>query len=266
MNNLLKIVQIETSTRCNARCIFCPHQNLKREKGDMTEILFRKIINQCKELNISLIFPFLNGEPFLFEKIYDYMEIINQELPNTSIGIFTNCSIVNIDRLKKIKHLGLFLSVNAYSSETYKKITGLNRDIVYENAKNIIKNIGGNITVSFISCKDNIKEVDEWRTYWKSLNVKIHIAEMKNYAGDIHVDRGIRQDIVCNRLKEVMTILWDGRVCLCCMDAEGKVILGNVNNDSLINIWNSKKYMEMRNKMLNMKKSEIELCRLCTTG
>ena len=52
------LVVLETTSKCNAKCFFCPHGTMKRAKEDMPQILFDKIINDCKELKLNYICPF----------------------------------------------------------------------------------------------------------------------------------------------------------------------------------------------------------------
>jgi|GEM_PF-5318176 len=40
----------------------------------------------------------------------------------------------------------------------------------------------------------------------------------------------------------------------CCLDYEGKIELGNMNNNTIKEIWFGDKYNEFRNQLLNNKK------------
>ena len=50
----------------------------------------------------------------------------------------------------------------------------------------------------------------------------------------------------CNKLYSDMIIYWDGRVALCNYDWDEKHEIGNVNQQSLAEIWNSKEYEAIR--------------------
>src|SRR5919199_4591880 len=50
---LPEIVQIESTNICNAKCVFCPRDDMHRRQGVMSFDLFRKIVDECAELGIS---------------------------------------------------------------------------------------------------------------------------------------------------------------------------------------------------------------------
>ena len=54
----------------------------------------------------------------------------------------------------------------------------------------------------------------------------------------------------------------EGNLLICCCDATEKTNLGNVMDDSLINIFNNKKYKNIREKMKNGR-NNFEFCKYC---
>lgn len=56
----------------------------------------------------------------------------------------------------------------------------------------------------------------------------------------------------------------DGNISMCCNDALGIETLGNVHDDSIIDIWNGTKYSEIRQNLLINRKL-ITLCKNCDT-
>ena len=67
----------------------------------------------------------------------------------------------------------------------------------------------------------------------------------------------------CKALTNQMAILSDGTVVPCCFDCEGVIKLGNVNENSIVEILNSERAMNMFN---GFKKQELveDLCQRCT--
>src|ERR1044072_9754912 len=59
------IVQIESTNMCNAKCVFCPRDDMHRRQGIMTVDLFRKIVDECAELGITHIRMHNYGEAFM---------------------------------------------------------------------------------------------------------------------------------------------------------------------------------------------------------
>ncbi len=67
----------------------------------------------------------------------------------------------------------------------------------------------------------------------------------------------------CYALKDQLAILVDGTVVPCCLDSAGIIKLGNIFEDSMDDIINSKRYQDMllgfRNRCVNE-----ELCKKCS--
>ena len=67
----------------------------------------------------------------------------------------------------------------------------------------------------------------------------------------------------CMFLWYSMSILWDGRVVPCCIDFKGEYILGDVKKESLLDIWNGERLVELRRKMIKKRYKEVNLCKGC---
>ena len=67
----------------------------------------------------------------------------------------------------------------------------------------------------------------------------------------------------CYELWKRVTILYDGRVVPCCFDFDGELVLGDLKEQSLKEIWNGKKMKNLRRLHLEGKINPINLCREC---
>ena len=56
---------------------------------------------------------------------------------------------------------------------------------------------------------------------------------------------------------------FDGRVFGCCGDLNGEVVLGDMHELSLQDVWNCDKIIEMRRLHLQKRHMDIPLCREC---
>jgi radical SAM protein with 4Fe4S-binding SPASM domain len=57
------------------------------------------------------------------------------------------------------------------------------------------------------------------------------------------------------------TVLWDGRVSLCCADFDGHQILGDLRTQTIAEIWNSPPYRAARR--LHLESGGPDICRSC---
>ena len=68
----------------------------------------------------------------------------------------------------------------------------------------------------------------------------------------------------CPYLINWFNILSNGDVILCCNDYSKKVILGNVNNSTIKEIWNSKQYQTIRDLNNSGDYDKILICKNCS--
>ncbi|MDA3780792.1 MAG: SPASM domain-containing protein, partial [Bacteroidales bacterium] len=67
----------------------------------------------------------------------------------------------------------------------------------------------------------------------------------------------------CKRLWQTSVITWQGKILPCCFDKSEDYIMGNINSESLQNIWLNKQYNSFRKQILK-KRAKIDICNNCT--
>jgi radical SAM protein with 4Fe4S-binding SPASM domain len=65
----------------------------------------------------------------------------------------------------------------------------------------------------------------------------------------------------CYRLWLTFTVLWDGRVSMCCADFDGRHIFGDLRSQSIAEVWNSPLYRAARRQ--HLESGGPEICRSC---
>lgn len=234
-------IQFESSTACQANCIFCPRSQMTRPRGEMTDELFHKIVKEGKKIRYSFFVPFLNGEPFVFPRIWKWLDYMEKE--KVRVHIYTNAEFVDIERLVKYKNISVICcGVNASTKETHKKIMrGPDYDKVVKNVKDLIKKAGHRVYVSMVIVDENKHEVEAFKKMWGKHAI---FGEFKNWGGKIHnkIEKTGKRG-PCYSLLGAITILWDGRVVPCCLDYDGQQILGDVNKQTLQEVWHKSQWM-----------------------
>ena len=132
-------IQFESTTACNANCTFCPRSSMTRKGGEMSDELFRKIVKDGKEIRHSFFVPFLNGEPFMFPRIWDWLDYM--ALEKVRVHIYTNAERVDVDRLVKYDNISvIYCGINAATREVYDKVVrGPDFGVVQAKVSEIIK-------------------------------------------------------------------------------------------------------------------------------
>jgi radical SAM protein with 4Fe4S-binding SPASM domain len=249
-------INIESSTACNARCTFCPRPSMARKGGEMDDSLFRKILGDCKDMGIRICSPFLYGEPFMFPRIWDWLDILRDE--GFSIILYTNAERVDVGRLVEYENIrSVTCSVNATTKETYDEVMrGPDYDRVQRNVKDLFSKAPFLVRASFIRTKEN----DHEAATFPAVYPKTSIGTLGNWTGGRNSIRNKKDRSPCYSLLGHITVLWDGRVVPCCMDCNAKMVLGDVGEQSLREIWNSYSWMRRKHKNLDF---NIPICRDC---
>ena len=81
--------------------------------------------------------------------------------------------------------------------------------------------------------------------------------------GNEEVEKKNANRLPCNQLWKIINIFWNGQVSSCCHDALGDMVLGNIKDLTLKELWASEKANEFRSKHL---KNELDgtICKTCT--
>lgn len=269
----LSLVQFETTAACPAKCLMCPHKTMKRKVGLMPMELIKKIVDETLDLGVPEIMPFLNGEPFADPRMFDILAYIKLGIKsrglNTKIGIFTNIELLDFESIRRLfinfsDVLGYFeISFNGMTEENYKKVMGL--DHFYQNLEKANFAIGFNdglgggvkIMVGMVDMPETHDDIPKFAEIFKE---HAQVYKCFNWAGKIGT--GIERTQPCNRVLGHMTILWNGIVALCCMDSEGEVELGNIETESISDIWERNQWMRDRHRNLDFKMPLCEFCNM----
>lgn len=238
---LFNHIEIETINRCNGNCSFCPvnKNSDPREYAVMKEELFYNIVDQLAEMQYAGRFTtFSNNEPFLDDRIIEFNRYARKKLPKARIHLYTNGTLLTMDKFIAIVELLDELIIDNYQKDL--KLIKPCRDIrdyvemhpelkkkvtiVLRDPNEILTSRGGNAP--------NRKDIPDYSN-----------------------DR-------CVLPFKQMIIRPTGKVSLCCNDALGKYTLGDVNKESLLEIWNGPRFAMVRKCLYEGRKNWGD-CRFC---
>ena len=265
--HLPDIVQIESTNLCNAKCVFCPRDEMHRRQGVMDMDLFRKVVDECAALGITHVRVHNYGEPFLDKQLVEKVRYA-KERGIKEVGMISNGSLITEELARGMIDAGLDainISVDASGKDTFERTrVHLNYDTVIGNVRRLVRlrNESGRkrpkLILSFVRQGNTADEqafIDEWR----GVADKIHITDLHNWAGTLNATSDVQ--FPCYRLWLTFTVLWDGRVSLCCADFDGRHILGDLRTSSIAEVWNSPAYLAVRRQQL--RDGGPEICRSC---
>ncbi|MBQ9235576.1 MAG: SPASM domain-containing protein [Alphaproteobacteria bacterium] len=235
------LISIETINRCNSTCSFCPagKGRDKRPFAKMDEKLFYKIIAELKEWGFDgYLNLYVNNEPLMDNRIEDWYKYAKQQLPNAKMLLYTNGTLLSIDRFKKIAPYIDKIIINNYAETLtlHKSIREL-YDFIIANQE-----------------------------YWNN-DITIQIRYIKevltNRAGSApNKPHKSFNNQICIMPWTDFTIYPSGKVGLCCSDAQEKTNLGNVAEQNIRDIWGGVIYQDIRQKII-LGRRHYAFCKGC---
>ncbi len=272
-------VLLETSSGCNGLCVFCPYEEVKDSlpKGRMEEEVFQKVVDEIARFRPKSLIPCFLNEPLLDPHLIERLQYIRRHAPATRINLTTNGSLLTKEKIAVLVDGGLLHEINisfqGISKEVYEtSMPGLNFERTKENVEHLIRYVQKQgkkepeITVTMVHTQIVAPEVKKALDYWKGLGVKARVLDYENRSGEtndtIATDQMLPYD-ACKRPFNTAVITFDGKVVLCCVDYKRKMIMGDLHEESLHEIWEGAKFREVRRLFLSKRRDEIPACRDC---
>jgi len=246
-------VLLETSSFCQLQCTMCARQFKPRKWGKMNDALARKIIDEvlAKAPWVRMWFCYF-GEPLVSRKLGLYERIRyakGKGLRRAAIN--TNGNLLDDQTLDDLIEAGLdevYIGIDAITKQTYEEKVriGGNYDVLMRNIHRAIERAQGRlqISVQFAVLDVNEHEVEEFKAYWSKFPVQIYVRPKMtwiNYLSDeIKTDPAKRHS--CSWIFDSINVNEDGRVPYCINDWEGKHVHGDLNKESIFDVWQNKVY------------------------
>ncbi len=260
---------IETTSICNLKCVMCSRavQGSGKKHQHMDFDLFTKIIDQCAgKMELAILHS--GGEPLLNKRIFEMIDMTGE----AGIGawISTNGTLLDeeaAENLLRSRLNGLVISFDGATAETYESIrVGADFEKTRANIINFINmkkkmNSGLFVTVQMIEMAENKHEVNAFRNYWSQYDVNVIVKPMIKW--DVKdVDDLKFPNILCDRPWYWLNIKSDGLVPPCGHDLQRDVLYGDLNTQTVEEVWNSPAAQEFRESVKKGKK-EHPVCSHC---
>jgi len=283
-------VHIEPTNACNLRCIHCHHNDLgvsrkyTKPLGFMEFELLKKVIDEISELNCEVSLD-NQGEPLLNRQIIKMISYCKEK--NIFTSLLTNATMLDESISRQIIEAGLDRIVFSFDSVIRKEYESIRRRAKFlPTLFNILTFIrlnyewGGRVFValSIIPQSSNRQNMEQFRSFFESLPINtiffsnlLNLSGFSGIGGQIDLNNGKKRQgknkQICRVPWENIVINWDGEVTICPIDVNNIYTVGNVSRQSLVSIWNNKKYRTFRKAHINHSFNEIEvsgsLCSEC---
>lgn len=279
-----KKVYIEITSVCNLACSFCPPT--ERAKGLIKVEQFNKILDEIRP-HTKYIYLHVKGEPLLHPRINQLLDAAHEK--GFKVNITTNGTLIKKNREKLLGKPALRqinFSLHSFDghegSENREKYLGDILDFVREAKEfnTIISYRLWNLQkehVTDIAARRNRETLEilekEYELDFK-IEEKVQPGKGVKIAHNVYLnqDHEFRWPSLlapedegkgfCHALRSQAAILVDGTVVPCCLDGEGVINLGNVNDKSFTEIVEGERANNIVDGFSRREAVE-ELCRKC---
>ncbi len=285
-------IQVDICSACNLRCDFCFHSDSEAVKragihfGLMSYEMFTKIIDDMRTVwgkrKIKKLRLFKIGEPLLNPRVCDMVRYAKEAEVAECIEITTNGLLLDHEMSMGLIDAGLDIlniSVNGINEKQYRDTCGA--DINFEEYKEKIKYFyehkkSCKIFIKYSDIGYTEEEKEEFYhlfgdicdeifveiisgTLWQDTNIQSNIKDVRKGI----YGQELKPKEVCPFLFTTMVINDKGIVHLCCVDWKSEYVLGDLNRESVADIWNGEKLRKFQRRHLHKERNTIQICKNC---
>lgn len=243
------VIEFNPTELCNRTCEFCPRVDPEvypNRNLFLRPELMEKIARELGEFNYSgkaLFSAF--GEPLLHKELETLIRLLKERCPDVRIESVTNGDYLTVERARSLFDSGLStLLVSMYDGphqkeefESIRHRAGLREDQLITRIRYLSREEGFGLTMSNRAGNIQIEEL-----------------------GVAEVAEPLKQE--CFYPHYQFTVDWDGSVLLCPHDWGKKIRAGNLNDQSILEIWNGKALTFAR-KRLGCGDRRFDPCNVC---
>ena len=271
------MLHVELTNACNLECPMCPRTTaMDRKVGYIPVPLVEKIAaeaaGQCEFVTLHAW-----GESILHPQFDRVIQIFRAAGLRTLLS--TNANLLNEKRRERLLASGLdflIFSLDAVNEDTYQKLrTGGNFQETVQNVESFLRqarerNVSTFCVLQLIYMSVNKDEARLFKRKWQALGAHVWLKPFSIWNGDNDDIRKFHPDLTRNRYQENLcdwpwrqfVIHWNGDVVPCCMDYNGAVKFGNVQDETLTAIWTGERMQAFRAAHIKGR-GTIDFCKNC---
>jgi len=262
-----RTIQIETTILCNSHCVFCPHNEMDRGPKVMEEWVWKKIIDESRGRSI-VYRPFMINEPFVDPKMPEIIRYIKQD-PTAKVEFNSNGHFSVKTDIKALLEAGIDyvrFSIDGFTEETFKQSgRGGTFDQIVKNIHAFIdeRNRQGSeckIEVRMIDLECNRHEQKDYVEYWSQFANSATVTELYEWPWSGQTEPHRKP---CPKIRYEMFFMVDGQATICCWDAFGKSLIGDVKLNTVEEIWLGETNQRYREYLNKGERDNIVLCSRC---
>jgi len=286
------LLYVDPSSACNFSCQFCPtgHRDLLKaseyKRSVMPLMLFEKLIHDLEAFPQPLKVMRMNkiGEPLLNKHVPTMIALAKASGRVQYIDLATNAALFSTDLLQRLLSAGLDrinISLEGVTREQYAEHAKVDIDFerLVENIRwlyahrgdcEVTIKIPGNYLTPidrerFFEMFGNYCDrifVEELAPIWPDFDLKQRAGvSVQEATGQYR--QSLQDKDVCTYIFYAMAVNADGTVSACCPDWDQKLVIGDLHQNSLLEIWNAPTFHRLRIQHLEGERRDHPLCKGC---
>lgn len=236
------LIEFNLSGLCNRDCVFCPRVDPEIFPNINEHIpveLYEKTMRELAEVDYDGMILYSGfGEPFLYKRIEELIVLSKRYCPKVRVESVTNGDFVTPDKLKSMFDAGLdTLLISLYDGEFQRQIfQGMMAEAGISDGQVVLR--------------------DRWLPAEQNYGITL-----VNRSGMVEIP-----EVGIGALKEPLkrrcfypfyqvVVDYDGSVLLCTHDWGKKFIVGNLNQQTIHELWDNERIRKVRENLANSDRS-----------
>lgn len=274
-------VDIEVTAACNLKCPMCffAMERMKGkdsviDSGFMSWDLYKKIVDDAAQIGVSAIKLMWRGEALLHPDIVKMVQYAKQK-NILEVMMNTNAVCLNAGLAKGLIDAGLdkiIFSVDSINKNEYERIrVGAEFESVIENIKRFCKineESGHPVLtrVQRVKMENTDEEQVRYENYFEGIVDVVAYNECVLYGKELQAFKSNFKEypkFKCPQLWQRLIIAWSGKCYMCCDDGKEEYEVGDINKESIHEIWAGERLERARSLHEKGKWYMLERCNNC---
>ena len=282
-------IDLELTNHCNIHCYMCPVGTceMQRSRGFISMNIVDKVCDELSRSPIQGVRLIRWGEPTLHPQ---FLEILQRLKATGKIVHFnTNGTLLDCGMIQRIIDMeidSVKFSFQGVDKASYEEMRcGSSWDKLLENIQlmNVLRGDKQKpyIQISTTTTTETKEQIDSFLTRMAPLCDYINVGrtelchlnvELMNISGERKqkfLQLKSQENLpkkhfkVCPEVYDKLSVNWDGTVTACCADYDNMLIVGDLNAESLQEIYQGERIHKIREIISRNSYDEIPLCRTC---
>lgn len=264
-------IRFEVTNKCNARCIMCPREKMSRKQGVLDVGLYKRVLDEASAAGAGQVSLENYGESFLDPHIFERARYAKSK--GLEVYSITNGSVFDDAKLRDLVDLfdKIRISIYGVTKGTYEKI---HKGLLFETVRDNIGRLFDirdqrrskiKVELYFLLLKENEHEMKDFIAKYEKRSDALSIWKPHNWGdGRTYRQPTGKSKVSCGRpFIGPVQVQWDGTVVPCCFDYDSRMILGDLNKQTIHDVLHGEKYDALRRAHREGNFSDFPFCDVC---